>query len=175
MGTLRTFGHGADGRQGGFSLVEMLVSLTLFSVVLAMVFAFLDQAGKNLETEANGVETHQGARVALDEMGLLVQQAGFGIDRVDPNNPAAWQRAVIHAGPHALAFNANLDSGRGAIDSEVTLNFPDGSYYIGEAEDENIEGAETYYYSVDANNDGRISAADRWAAAAGSYNPAAST
>lgn len=175
MTMLPTFGHGARGRQAGFSLVEMLISLTLFSVVLAMVFAFLDQAGKNLETEANGVETHQGARVALDEMGLLVQQAGFGIDRVDANNPAAWQRAVIHAGPHALAFNANLDSGRGAIDSEVVLNFPDGSYYIGEANDESTDGAETYYYSLDANNDGEITAADRWAAAADSYNPAAST
>jgi len=88
MGTLRRSRHGAAARQDGFSLVEMLVSMALFSVVLAMVFAFLDQAGKSLETEANGVETHQGARVALDEMGLLVQQAGYGIERADPKNPA---------------------------------------------------------------------------------------
>ena len=105
--------------QDGFSLVEMLVSLALFSIVLAMVFAFLDQAGRNLETEANGVETHQGARIALDEMGLLVQQAGFGIERREANNPATWQSAVLHAGPHALAFNADLDPERGAIVSRA--------------------------------------------------------
>ena len=97
-------------RDAGFSLIEMLVSLALFSVVLAMVFAFMDQARKNLETEASGVETHQGARVALDELGLLVQQAGFGISRAEPNNPAVWQRAILHAGAHALAFNADLDA-----------------------------------------------------------------
>lgn len=162
-------------REAGFSLIEMLVSLALFSVVLAMVFAFMDQAGKNLETEASGVETQQGARVALDELGLLVQQAGYGILRSEPNNPATWQRAILHAGTHALAFNADLDAGRGAIGPATSLEFPDGSSYAGEGDDESTDGAETYYYTIDANDDGRISAADRWATADGAYNPAAST
>jgi prepilin-type N-terminal cleavage/methylation domain-containing protein len=175
MPPLRQHLGAGQASRAGFSLVEMLVSLALFSIVLSMVFAFLDQAGRKLETEANGVQTHQGARVAMDELGLLVQQAGFGIERRDPGNPASWQRAVIHAGPHALAFNANLDDAVGAIGPEVTLTFPDGSSYAGEADDETTEGAETYYYTLDANDDGQISAADRWASAAGSYNPAGST
>lgn len=175
MGARRPTRRREIGAERGFSLVEMLVSLALFSIVLAMVFAFLDQAGRNLETEASGVETHQGARIALDEMGLLVQQAGYGIERRDPNNPATWQGAVLHAGSHALAFNADLDPERGALSDEVELRFPDGAVYVGEAEGDSTRGAETYYYTLDANDDGRISAADRWASAAGSYNPAAST
>jgi prepilin-type N-terminal cleavage/methylation domain-containing protein len=166
--------HAKTG-QTGFSLIEMLVSLALFSVVLTMVIAFLDQAGKNLETEANGVETHQGARVALDELGLLVQQAGFGIQRNEPNNSASWQAAILYAGAHALAFNADLDTRLGALGATTELALPDGSSYFGDGDDESTDGAETYYYTIDANDDGRISSADRWASADGSFNPAAST
>jgi hypothetical protein len=153
----------------------MLVSLALFSIVLSMVFAFLDQAGRNLETEANGVETHQGARIALDEMGILVQQAGFGIERGNPRNPATWQRAVLHAGSHSLAFNADLEPTRGAIGPSVVLDFPDGSSYVGEGDDESLEGAETYLYTLDADADGSLTGRDHWSSTPGSYNPAAST
>ena len=43
-----------------------------------------------------------------------------------------WQRAVIYGGAHAIAFNADIDSARGALSPATTLTFPDGSTYTGE-------------------------------------------
>jgi hypothetical protein len=159
----------------GFSLTELIISLGLFSVVLAMVLSFLDQTRRNLETESSGIETQQGARVSIEELSFHIRQAGYGIRRDDPGDIAGWQRAVVWAGAHGIAFNADIDPARGAIDASVTLEFLDGSRYAGEGPADTIDGAETYYYSVDADGDGQVTPADHDEAEPGSYNPAAGT
>lgn len=159
--------------QRGFSLIEVVVALGLFSVVIGMVFVFLEQTRRNMETESGNIETQQAARVALEDLAFHVRQAGYGIDRGDRVNPAAWQRAVVWAGSHALAFNADLDPARGALASSSTLTFPDGSHYAGEGPGSSTAGAETYYYTLDADGDARITATDHTGVRVGGHNPAA--
>lgn len=162
-------------RERGFSLTELVVSLGIFSIVLTMIFAFLGQTRRNLETESSGIETQYGARVAVEELGFHLRQTGYGIRRVPAANRAAWQRGVVWAGPHAFAFNADIDPDRGAMTGDASITFPDGSTYAGEALSEETGGAETYYYTLDADRNDRIEAGDRNAAPAGEFNPAAAT
>lgn len=164
---------GTDGN--GFTLIEILVTTTLFVVIVGMVLVFFSQTHKNLETESGGLETQQAARIAIDELSRNLQQVGYGIDRSDPYNPARWQRAVIYAGSHACAFNADVDSGRGPLSPSTTLTFTDGTTYAGEGAASLTSGAETYFYTIDADDDGSITTADHTAAATGVFNPAAET
>lgn len=159
----------------GFTLVETLVAITVFVVIVGMVLVFLGNAHRTLETESGSLQTQQAARVATDELSRNIQQIGYGILRPDPSNAGEWQRDVIYAGAHALAFNADIDSAVGGISPSTTLTFPDGSTYTGEGASAWTGGAETYVYTIDANGDGTITTADRTAAATGSSNPAAET
>lgn len=86
----------------GLTLVEMLVSMTVFLVVLAGTL-------KALSTQSSGF-----ARGA-DEMGI-VQNLRFGVDilseelRTAGANTEARQPPVVYAGTRAFAFNADLVS-----------------------------------------------------------------
>ena len=66
---------------GAFSLVEVLVSLGILLLVLAAVFVFFVDYGRNVNTESSALDTQLAARVALDEIARNVQQIGYNIDR----------------------------------------------------------------------------------------------
>ncbi len=161
-------------RHAGFSLVEVLVALTVFVIVGGIVLSFFSHFGRTVNTESSDAEMQQAARVALDELSRNVQQAGYGIERADPYNPSRWQRDLIHAGPYVLAFNADVDSSVGSLAPSETVALP-GEVYRGEGPSAVREGAETYVYTLDANGDGAVTTQDRSAAPSGSFNPAAET
>ena len=161
--------------ESGFSLVEMILSMTLFLVVIAVAFTAFGSARQNFSTQSSVLETQQAARIALDDLALNMQQTGFNIDRSNADNPAVWQRAVVYAGPQAFAFNADIDTTIGPIASGTTVTFPDGTTYAGEGPATSTTGAETYVYTLDATGDGTITQADRSGALSGIINPAADT
>jgi prepilin-type N-terminal cleavage/methylation domain-containing protein len=164
-----------ESNESGFSLLEMIVSMAILLVVMAMAFTAFGSARKNFSTQSSVLETQQAARISLDELTLNIQQIGYGIDRSQTDNPAAWQRAVVFAGSHAFAFNADIDATIGPIASGTTITFPDGSTYAGEEAAATAAGAETYVYTLDATGDGTITQADRSGAMSGVINPAAET
>lgn len=164
-----------ESPQRGFSLVELLISLVLMSMVLAIVFTFVLRTGRSFNSEGSSREMQQSARAAIDELSRLIEQAGFGVDRPVPYNDSAWQRGVIHAAAHTFTFNADIDPDLGPIGSGQSLGFPGGETYAGQGAAATSVGAETYVFTVDANGDGALTDADRSAAASGSYNPAALT
>lgn len=159
----------------GFSYVEVLLAIGLFAVVIGAAFVFFTQYSKTAKTESHGLSMRQAGRVAIDELTRRAQQIGYGIVRSDPYNAATWQKAVVYAGAHVLAFNADIDDAVGIAGPSVTIAFPDGSTYTGEGSASSSTGAETYVYTIDANGDGTIDLRDRTEAADGSYNPAAET
>lgn len=165
----------AAARCRGFTYVEAMVAMLLLVVSMSVGFAFLSSFGATMNTESNMLSTQQAARSALDELSRNVRQTGYGIDRGDPFNSAAWQRGLVHGGSHVLAFNADIDGTLGPIPSSVTLSFPSGPSYAGEGSGATQLGAETYIYTVDGNGNGTIETADRAQAAAGNFNPAAET
>src|SRR5205814_554920 len=98
-----------------------------------------------------------------------------GIARVDTTNSGTWQRDMIYAGAHAIAFNADIDGSIGPLSGATTLTFPDGSTYTGEGTAGNPTGAETYIYTIDADGNGTFTSADHTATVSGGFNPAAET
>ena len=158
----------------GFSLPEALVALVVFLLVMATVFTFFVDLGKNANTQSGALDQATTARVAIDEVARTIQQLGYNIDRAPSDDPSTWQLDVAFAGSHAFAFNADLDQNIGPIPPSVTVNFPGGSY-AGQGPAGVTGGAETYVYTIDANDDGVLDVNDRTNAASGSYNPAADT
>ncbi len=159
----------------GFSMVEVMIAMGITVVVMSIVFGFFVNTSKSYKSEQAGVDMQQAARVAVDELGRMLQQAGYGIDRPDAYNVGEWQKAIAYAGPHSVAFNADVDPAIGPIDASQTLTFPTGETYVGEGRTNVTVGAETYVYSIDANGDNNITLVDRNAAQSGSFNPAAGT
>jgi type II secretory pathway pseudopilin PulG len=159
----------------GFSLVEALVAVAIFIVVLAIVFSFFVDYGHSVNTQSTALDQQTSARVSLDDIARSIQMCGYNIDRDPSDDPSTWQRDVVYAGSHAFAFNADIDASIGPIPSSVTVTFPTGDTYAGQGPASVTGGAETYVYTIDANDDGAITLTDRTAAATGSYNPAADT
>jgi type II secretory pathway pseudopilin PulG len=159
----------------GFSLVEALIALVIFLVVLAIVFSFFVDFGRSANTQSGNLDQQTAARITVDEMARAIQMCGYNIDRDPSDDPSTWQRDVVYAGSHAFAFNADIDATIGPIPPSVTVTFPTGDTYAGQGPTAATGGAETYVYTIDANDDGALTLADRSAAATGSFNPAADT
>lgn len=63
--------------QRGFSLIEMLVVVAVFTVVTGAVFALLDMAQQRYKMESEFLDTFQGARLAIDQMTRDIHSAGY--------------------------------------------------------------------------------------------------
>jgi prepilin-type N-terminal cleavage/methylation domain-containing protein len=65
------------GRQGGFSLVEILVVMAIMGVVTMAVYSLYQTNQKTATTQDNVVELQQNLRIALDRMERDIRMAGF--------------------------------------------------------------------------------------------------
>lgn len=83
----------------GLTLVEMLIALTVFSVVLAGALAFLRAQGKSFTLGSQRSAMLQNSRFAFDELEKDLRTAGAGTFDIQPG--------MIYAGANAVAFNAN--------------------------------------------------------------------
>ena len=83
----------------GLTLIEMLIALTVFSVVLAGALAFLRAQGRSFSLGSQRRAMLQNSRFAFDELEKDLRTAGAGAPDVQP--------AVIYVGPNVVAFNAN--------------------------------------------------------------------
>jgi len=81
----------------GFSLIEMLVSVAVFTVVMAAVFSLLIASQQRYQAEAERLDTFQSARQAIDLMVRDIHIAGY-----PPAN--AFSPAVQAASPQLVAL-----------------------------------------------------------------------
>lgn len=63
--------------QRGFSLIEILVSVLVFTMIAGMAFLFMDTAQQRHRSEADYLDSFQGARLFLDQLARDVHMAGF--------------------------------------------------------------------------------------------------
>jgi prepilin-type N-terminal cleavage/methylation domain-containing protein len=84
-------------RRQGFSLIEMLVSVAVFTVVMAAVFGLMISSQQRYQAETDKLDTFQGARQAMDLMVRDIHIAGY-----PPAN--AFSPAVIAANPQRVAL-----------------------------------------------------------------------
>ncbi|MEW6684804.1 MAG: prepilin-type N-terminal cleavage/methylation domain-containing protein [Candidatus Edwardsbacteria bacterium] len=145
----------------GLTLIELLVAMTIFTVIVAVIISALIRSHKaKIDTEML-IEAEQNARIAVDVMASDIRCAGYNIDQ---NN---LQGGIVYAGPFEIIFNANLSpypdtaSNPGfprAMDPTANPDKapPNASPAHYDPADNYLTGAETIRYSLDSNDDGVI-------------------
>lgn len=86
-------------QERGMTLVEMLLSLLVFSFVMAGALAMLQSQSRSFSLGSERVAMYQNTRFAVNEMEKDMRTAGAGAPDVQPQ--------LIYAGPSVVAFNAN--------------------------------------------------------------------
>ncbi len=109
--------------ESGFSLIELLIALTLSLMLFVAVISAYSQ-GNTIKAHVQGTVTvHGNARIAIDQLERDVRMIGFGVpDGPRIGSTIVWTPAVFRATPTELGFRAEIDGGR----SEITCT-PDSS------------------------------------------------
>ncbi len=158
----------------GFTLVELLITLTVLVVVMGSVMAMVYLSSRSKTASSEKIQSVQGARVALDMMTSDLRSAGYG---ADINNPTAPQPPIAYIDSTQVLICGRLspapppaqDSLVGAPGCAIAPRAykPDGSHrpfpLDGTAWQPPVKyrtGAEIIRYTLDANNDGAIDAND---------------
>ncbi|MBI1750805.1 MAG: type II secretion system protein [Acidobacteria bacterium] len=84
-------------RRQGYSLIEMLVSMAVFTVLTGAVFGLLTASQQRYQMETEFLDTFQGARLAMDQLVRDIHVAGY-----PPAN--AVTAAVLAANPQKAAL-----------------------------------------------------------------------
>jgi prepilin-type N-terminal cleavage/methylation domain-containing protein len=86
----------------GVSLIEMLIAITVFSIVMASTLGFLSKQGKGLDRNSNDMGMLQNLSFAGSLLEQEIRLAGANVPFKQPG--------VIYAGTNAIAFNADYAS-----------------------------------------------------------------
>jgi len=107
----------------GFSMVEMMISITIGLVIVAALVGVLTGSSGNTKTNDRTSELQSNGRYALDHLKRELRQAGYrGYTWAEPNTPTTILTPITNeclgSGAAASAFVANLRQGVwGANDS----------------------------------------------------------
>lgn len=150
-------------RDRGYTLVELLVTLTVLAVVMGVIMTVLTMTSRSKTTTSNGIESVQSARVAVDMMSRDLRSAGYGADL---DWTAAPQPAIAYIDSLQVLMCADFSGGFAAPRDTVAYD-PAGNpkpYPLnGTAWQPPIKyrsGAEIIRWTLDANNDGAVDAGD---------------
>ena len=117
----------------GFTLVELLVGIAIFSIVMAGIYSVFVRANRAYISQEQVVAAQQEARAALDILGREIRMAGFiaannqpgGLDLITApayagSADSAIEIATVNAATNTttLAFKSNLDGGDTDLDGD---------------------------------------------------------
>jgi type II secretory pathway pseudopilin PulG len=79
-------------RTGGFTLVEMMITVLLLSVVVISLTTVMWSASRSKTASSNGIEASEAGRIAIDMLARDLRSAGYGADRdyATPQEPIAY-------------------------------------------------------------------------------------
>jgi prepilin-type N-terminal cleavage/methylation domain-containing protein len=140
--------------QGGFTLIEMLVSILILSVIMTAIFAFLWGASRYWQTGRDAADVTENARLGLNRMtrelkqGSLITvadttQVSFAVDYGDGDETVTFGFTPGDGGAGGLVWRTSSSATQ-----QATLI-------------DNVDNAEFVYYGndyrCDVNGDGRVS------------------
>ena len=73
----RTHGRG----QRGYTLMEILVAVSVFAIVILAALALYDRSNRVFKTSVESSDMQQSTRVAFDKVSADLRMAGFDYDR----------------------------------------------------------------------------------------------
>lgn len=128
-----------SGRQAGFTLLELMISLAILSVVIGVVVEGINTMQERNTVETNKLDLTQQTREFMDQIVNDLDQAGFpGLNMFDPAtlNPAVGGNKIctqnnnvacgfITVSTTAIQFEGDVD-GTGVSEVYIQLNQPAG-------------------------------------------------
>ena len=88
------------GNRRGFSLMELLIAITLLTIVFSLAVPFFSTTSRSVASSAGRGEALQGARYAQNAIDRDLRVAGTGAVGTQP--------LVVQADRYALTFNADI-------------------------------------------------------------------
>jgi prepilin-type N-terminal cleavage/methylation domain-containing protein len=109
-----------EGDDGGFTLVELLVAMALFSVLSTVLVSTLASTSKALTVTRSTVGINEGARLTFNRMSRELREArsidNVGFSPCGGSAPVACPSGVTGSVPTSLTFEDDFN-GNGVIDS----------------------------------------------------------
>lgn len=102
-------------RRAGFSLLELMIGLVVFSIVLSFIFLYYEHDQKAQAAGLGMAEAQQNARVAVDMMSRELRSAGYGIDN-------SQRVAIETASQYRVTFVLDMD-GNGTIGAGERITY----------------------------------------------------
>jgi prepilin-type N-terminal cleavage/methylation domain-containing protein len=99
--------------QDGFTLVELMVAMSIFLLILVGIFQVFDPSRNAYSVSERKLDVQQNARVAMDRMARQIRMTGYFPENVDNNNANDLSNPIQVATESALAVAGDLD-GTGA-------------------------------------------------------------
>lgn len=100
-------------RQAGFTIVEVLVALSIFMLVLMGIMQVFEPSNMAYQSSQRKLNVQQNGRVAMDVMVRQIRMAGYFPENIDTNISNDQSNSVEVATNAALAVAGDLD-GSGA-------------------------------------------------------------
>lgn len=152
-------------RERGFSLIEMIVTLSIMAMVIAALSTVLIRATASRLTSANRFESLQTARSAADMMARDLRSAGYG---VDATSAAGAQPAIAYVDSMQIFMCENATPYPDEATPAAPAAYdPEGSpkprVLVGTEWSPRVKystGAEMIRYTLDLNDDGQVDADD---------------
>jgi prepilin-type N-terminal cleavage/methylation domain-containing protein len=99
--------------QDGFTLVELMVAMSIFLLILVGIFQVFDPSRNAYQVSTRKLDVQQNARVAMDRMARQIRMTGYFPENIDNNNANDLSNSVQVATESALSVAGDLD-GTGA-------------------------------------------------------------
>ena len=96
-------------RQAGFTIVEVLVALSIFLLILMGIMQVFEPSNTAYQSSQRKLNAQQNGRVAMDVMVRQIRMAGYFPENIDTNNGNDQQNSVEVATNAALAVAGDLD------------------------------------------------------------------
>jgi len=128
----------------GFTLVELLVSVLLFSLVVLAIYYFFDKGSWLYLHSEKRSNIQQNARVIMEQMERDFRMIGAGVPK--GTNPAglSWTPDVFLASSYHIGFTSDIDNGTHGLTEDVG-EMDNAHIFVGNDSD--------YFMDLDANND----------------------
>lgn len=114
----------ADARRAGMTLVELMVSLVIFGIIIAVVFGFLTEARRSYTSTRQKAQYQQGLRAVMSMVTREVRSTGC-----DPR-AAGFERFPIASATQLqcrMDLNADTDVTDTGPDEDITYSFNAGT------------------------------------------------
>ena len=103
-------------RQRGFTIVEVLVALSIFLLILMGIMQVFEPSNLAYQTSQHKLNVQQNGRVAMDIMARQIRMAGYFPENIDTNTANDQSNSIEIATDAAVAVAGDLD-GSGATNA----------------------------------------------------------